>query len=190
MMSGTEKRKTEMALILKMPDTWAVINRAVKATQAALNLDGSRTLSVMLCDDKHMRKLNYDFRGKNKPTNVLAFPSENSLPHRGRGGVGAGLHESAVLSQEQNKSAPHLTSPLRGEEHYYLGDIAISLETVTREAEAQGKAFAHHLSHMVVHGILHLLGHDHENDQDAEVMESLEINILANLGIDNPYTTP
>ncbi len=194
MTSGTEKRKpTAMAQIIQIPDTWRVINRAIKATQAYLNLDGSRTLSILLCDDKEMKKLNHDFRGKNTPTNVLSFPTENSLPHRGRGGEGAGLHGSkraTAESKKQSKSAPLLTSPLRGEELQHLGDIAISLETITREASEQNKPLAHHLSHMVVHGILHLLGHDHENDTEADMMESIEINILAKLGVDNPYTVP
>lgn len=68
-----------------------------------------------------------------------------------------------------------------------FGDIAIAFETVRREADAEGKPFADHLSHLAVHGFLHLVGHDHENDDDAETMESLEREILAALGVPDPY---
>lgn len=140
-----------MAQIIKMPVAWSVINRAIKTTRAMLKLDGTREVSVMLCDDSSIQQLNHDFRGMDTPTNVLSFPSDT----------------------------PN-----------YLGDIAISRETVAREAAAQGKPFTHHLSHMVVHGLLHLLGYDHENEGEAEDMESLEISILAKLGVDNPYQLP
>lgn len=124
--------------------------RVLRACEAALRAGRAKNaaLSVMLTDDARLRGLNHDFRGKDKPTNVLAFPA----------------HEAD-----------------------YLGDIAISLDTVAREAAAQNKAFDDHLTHLAVHGTLHLLGHDHENDADAARMETLEINILQQLGINNPY---
>lgn len=105
-------------------------------------------LSVLLTDDETLHRLNHDFRGKDKPTNVLSFPSG---------------------------------------EKAYLGDIAVSLDTVARESQEQGKKPAHHLIHMLVHSILHLLGHDHEKEQDATHMEQKEIEILQRLGINNPY---
>ena len=70
-----------------------------------------------------------------------------------------------------------------------LGDIVIAHETTAREAKAEGKPFADHLGHLAVHGFLHLLGYDHESDTDAEVMERLEREILARLGIPDPYVT-
>lgn len=69
----------------------------------------------------------------------------------------------------------------------YLGDIAIAFETIEREAIEQNKQLTHHVTHMIIHGILHLLGHDHMNDQEAEEMESLEIKILEDMGVKNPY---
>lgn len=108
----------------------------------------SHGAGVLLTDDAELKRLNYEFRGKNKPTNVLAFPE-------GTDG--------------------------------YLGDIAISLDAVEREATEQGKVFAHHLMHLVVHGVLHLLGYDHEQNKDAVRMERCEVAILQQLGIANPY---
>ena len=71
-----------------------------------------------------------------------------------------------------------------------LGDIAVSFETVRNEAERDGKSIADHLSHMIVHGVLHLLGFDHETDADADIMEQRETEVLGGLGIGNPYAEP
>lgn len=77
--------------------------------------------------------------------------------------------------------------PEPGAEEINLGDVVLAYQTVKKEAQSQGKSFMDHTSHLLVHGILHLLGHDHENDDEAEEMESLEIKILEKLGIKNPY---
>jgi probable rRNA maturation factor len=69
----------------------------------------------------------------------------------------------------------------------HIGDIALAYETLSREAQAEGKTLAHHMAHLVVHGVLHLLGHDHERDDEAEAMEAAEISALEALGIANPY---
>lgn len=111
---------------------------------------------VALSDDATVRELNARFRGKDKPTNVLSFPSLAEF-----GGAG---------------SAP------------MIGDIVLAQETVEREAAEQDIALAHHLQHLVVHGLLHLLDYDHETDDGAQVMEGLEVEILATLGIPNPYS--
>jgi probable rRNA maturation factor len=86
-----------------------------------------------------------------------------------------------VLSFPAAQSA-HASDDVR-----FLGDIVLALETLRREAEEQGIPVEHHLQHLVVHGLLHLLGHDHETDAEAEVMERLEVRILAHLGIPDPY---
>lgn len=112
-------------------------------------------VSLVLADDATVRDLNRDWRGKDKPTNVLSFPAEDDFPM---------------------PDAPRL-----------LGDIVLARETVAREALEQSKSFDHHLSHLVVHGLLHLLGYDHIEDREAEEMEALEIDLLAAMGIPDPY---
>lgn len=138
-------------------DYEALCHSVLTATiEAAVQLDGPVEVSVLLSDDVAIQALNRDWRGKDKPTNVLSFPaSDNDGPVTG---------------------APEM-----------LGDIAVAFETTAREAAEQDKTFADHLSHLLVHGMLHLLGFDHETDMQADEMEPLEIEILAGLGIDSPY---
>ena len=141
------------------PDAEAVVQRAIAAASLAADADvGNAEVAVMLTDDATIRTLNKDFRGVDKPTNVLSF----SAPDMG----GAGDEDGAPRA---------------------LGDIAIAYETLRREADQEGKPLAHHLSHLAVHGFLHLIGYDHETDDDAEAMEALEVEILARLGIPDPY---
>lgn len=105
-------------------------------------------LSILLTTDGAIRKLNALYRGKDKPTNVLSFPADDSL---------------------------------------MLGDIAVAYGVTAREAKAEHKTLTAHLSHLVVHGVLHLLGYDHEDEKDAVTMERRERKILADLGIADPY---
>jgi probable rRNA maturation factor len=141
------------------PDAEAVIDRAIATAAEIVNADfGEAELAVMLTDDSGIRTLNSNWRGIDKPTNVLSFPA---LPPTGAGGP---------------DDAPRM-----------LGDIAIAYETTRREADDEQKPFDHHLSHLAVHGFLHLIGYDHETDNDAEAMETLEAEILAQLGIPDPY---
>lgn len=141
------------------PDAEAVIERAIATAAEVADADtGGAELAVMLTDDAGIRTLNSNWRGIDKPTNVLSFPA---LQPTGPGGL---------------DDAPRM-----------LGDIAIAYETTRKEADDEQKPFDHHLSHLAVHGFLHLIGYDHDTDDDAEVMESLEREILAQLGIPDPY---
>ncbi len=142
---------------------------AARATLGALGLapDGF-ALAIMGCDDVRIAALNADFRSKPQPTNVLSWPSEE----RGAEVIG---------------SAPALPQPGPADDPAFLGDIAIAWETCAREAAAQGKTMADHVTHLVVHAVLHLLGYDHVEVKDAAVMEALEVRILASLGVSDPY---
>jgi probable rRNA maturation factor len=117
------------------------------------------TISVLLTNDAHIQRLNYEYRGKDKPTNVLSFEG----------------YDDATLN---------LLPP---SEPILLGDIVFSFDTVQREAVVQNKTFVDHVSHLFVHGLLHLMGYDHEEDEMAEVMEALEVRILHFFSINNPY---
>jgi len=137
------------------PEAEALVHRAIEAAAEIAAADtGDAELAVMLTDDTGIRTLNSNWRGIDKPTNVLSFP------------------------------APE---PAAGIRPRPLGDIAIAYETTRREAESEGKPFAHHLSHLAVHGLLHLIGYDHESDDEAETMENLEREILSQLGVPDPY---
>lgn len=141
------------------PDSEGVIQRAIAAAAESVDEDvADAEVAVMLTDDAGIRTLNSSWRGIDKPTNVLSFPA---------------LQPEA---EWKPGDAPRM-----------LGDIAIAYETVRREADEEQRPFDHHLSHLAVHGFLHLIGYDHENDGDAEEMEALEMQILAHLGIPDPY---
>lgn len=148
----------------------ALADRVGRAALAALSLpDSGFAITLMGCDDARIAVLNAEFRGKPAPTNVLSWPSE----------------ERAAEFVGEEPGAPE-PGPADDPEH--LGDIAIAWETCAREAEEQGKPFADHVTHLVVHGILHLLGYDHVEDEDATLMEGHEVRILATLGLDDPYS--
>ena len=91
--------------------------------------------------------------------------------------------------RQKDKPTNILSFPANDQDPTYLGDMAMAFETCQREALAEGKTFRDHATHLLVHGLLHLLGHDHEEDGEAEKMEALEIRLLAQMGIRNPYET-
>ena len=136
---------------------------AVKAVFqiASIAIERETEVSVCLSTDEKVRVLNRIHRNKDQPTNVLAFPAFNSED----------------------------LDWLPAEAPVCLGDIIIAFETATVEAEAEAKNFKDHLSHLVVHGMLHLLGHDHETEDKARIMEGLEVDALAQLGVGNPYSS-
>jgi len=135
----------------------ALAAKAVAATFARLDFTRvSSELSLVFTSDATIRKINAQWRHKDKATNVLSFPA---FP---------------VLAGKK----PDLM----------LGDIILAYETIKQEAVAEQKPFEHHLAHLLVHGLLHLVGYDHENSAEAEIMEQLEREILHSLAISDPYT--
>ena len=147
-------------------DRWETVgleDLASRAISAVLGWHGiGGEVVVMGCDDARIAALNADFRGKPQATNVLSWPSVEHLPRD-----------------------PGARPELPDEEE--LGDIAIAYDTCAREAEAAGKPMADHVTHLVVHALLHLLGYDHVRDQDATLMEATEVAILGKLGLPDPY---
>jgi probable rRNA maturation factor len=144
---------------------------AILATLAALDLpaDGYE-ISLLGCNDRRIAELNTDFRGKPQPTNVLSWPSnelgaaqDGDLPSRPKPGGAAGPAE--------------------------LGDIAVAWETCEAEALDQAKSMRDHVTHLLVHGTLHLLGYDHTRDGDAALMEGTEGRVLLAMGLADPYVS-
>jgi len=127
------------------------VRTAVEAALMGAKLKAAE-VTVVLADDAFIRRLNHQYRGQDKATNVLSFPND-----------------------EFSRGQPH------------LGDLVLALETFEREAKEQGKTLHAHVTHLLVHGTLHLLGHDHEEEGQAEAMEAIEIKILKKLGVANPY---
>lgn len=153
-----------------VPDLLTCVKSAVRESILAVSVTEPCEVCILLTTDEEVRALNKDFRKEDKATNVLSFPGLEPRELREFMGVGSlGL-------------APD-TDPV------YLGDMALAYETLEKEAQEQGKSIINHLTHLVVHGTLHLLGYDHMEPEEADRMESLEIKILKDkFNIDNPYT--
>ncbi len=150
------------AWLAQVPDAEELCARVAAVTLGAaaslVDLPAGRLeVSLLLTDDAQVRDLNRDYRGQDKPTNVLSF---------------------AALDAD---------SPIPPDGPILLGDVIIARETAEREAAEEEKRLIDHLSHLVVHGVLHLLGYDHMEDDEAEEMESLERSVLAGLGVPDPY---
>lgn len=132
-----------------------LVDRAVLAAFAETGSAGHSELSIVFSNDVHIRGLNANWRGKDKPTNVLSFPA--------------------------------FPFPRGGPLPPMLGDIVLAAETVASEAALEDKPLDNHITHLVIHGLLHLLGYDHETDAEAEEMETIERSALARLAIPDPY---
>jgi probable rRNA maturation factor len=165
--SRTEAVKLEVivrsALWQKRRTAKSVIKKAISAAAQAASTAPAE-LAIVLSNDSGIQALNRDWRGKDQPTNVLSFPA------------------APIQSARKGSSKSRVPPP-------YIGDIVIAYQTTAREAVADGKPFDHHLAHLAVHGYLHLLGYDHENDRDAEIMERLERRILKRLAVPDPYAS-
>ncbi len=135
---------------MKEPDWLSFFETVLEKVFSYLSIPAHDiSLSILLTNDAKMKELNNQFRGKNKPTNVLSFPSGDPLDE----GVG------------------------------FLGDMAFGIETI----ESEHPDFMSHMTHLAIHGILHLVGFDHETDEEAEEMEACEVEILELFNIPNPY---
>lgn len=141
-------------------------------------------VGALLAGDDRIRDLNLQFRGKDAPTNVLSFPSGDDAATMESGSIEPGSIESGKI--EPGKIEPGMTDAAR----LAPGEIAIAYETLCREAAQDTKSVGDHLTHLWVHGLLHLMGHDHQVDDEADLMEAGEIRVLARLGIANPYAGP
>mgnify|MGYP003387876193 CR=1 FL=1 len=145
---------------------------AVNATShgALATADAVVEISVRLTDDAEVQTLNRDYRHKDKPTNVLSFPM-----------IAPDLLDSVANTDANDGAAPGAGGEV------LLGDIVLAHETCAREADDKGIALPAHVTHLIVHGTLHLLGYDHQGQAEAEVMEQIERDVLASLGIADPY---
>ncbi|MGV6849955.1 MAG: rRNA maturation RNase YbeY [Marinibacterium sp.] len=163
--------------VLIEDDRWSTLDlarlarRAEAAVLGEMEIDPARAeTSLLACDDARIAGLNGEFRGRAAPTNVLSWPA-------------------ADLSPDDPGGRPHPPEPDPGGD-IVLGDIALSFDTCAREVAAAGIPAEDHVGHLIVHGLLHLLGYDHVRDADAARMEALEIKILTGLGVRNPYILP
>jgi probable rRNA maturation factor len=152
-------------------DRWSVLEfeaLAETAAHAALGhlglAEAGFEVAVLACDDARIAELNTEFRDKPTATNVLSWPSEER-----------GAEVDGDMPEPPESFDPE------------LGDIAIAYETCAREAAEAGKPMADHVTHLVIHGVLHLLGYDHVRDKDATLMEGLETAILGKMGLSDPY---
>ena len=172
--SSSALPRISIAVTVLDPD-WPLVLPAVedlagRAAAAAVAVSGATAralaardaeISLVLADDATLRRYNRDYRGIDRPTNVLAFAAAEAPPGGGGG--------------------PETEGPL------LLGDVLLARETLAREAGEQGKRPADHLRHLVVHGVLHLLGQDHQSEGEAQIMERLEAAALGRLGVADPY---
>lgn len=134
-----------------------IFNNVIEILNYKISNNKIIELSIIFTDDKNIQKLNKNFRNIDKPTNVLSFP----------------------LYEKEFKNV------LKYENYIAIGDIVLSIETI--EKESLGQSFTNHLTHLIVHSLLHLFGYDHIDEKEGKEMENLEIDILYKMSIDNPY---
>jgi probable rRNA maturation factor len=166
-----------------------------KAVDAAVRFAGMPGLaeypspievSIKLTDDAEVHALNREWRDKDKPTNVLSFPmlEDEELEQLRHPELISGSY--SLCDVDKIKTLKQVQGDGR-EMELMLGDIVLAYETCASEAKEKGIPVAHHATHLVIHGMLHLLGHDHIEEDEAETMEALEVKALASMGLHNPY---
>ncbi len=159
----------EPAWLDHLPDLADVAATATDAALTAVRIDPSSAgIALLACDDARIAGLNTEFRGKPAPTNVLSWPA-------------------FVLSPASPGAAPPLPPEGSAAAPIPLGDVAIALQTCAAEAADADLPLKNHCIHLILHGALHLLGYDHQTEPDADVMEGIERDALAGLGIPDPY---
>ena len=146
----------------QIPKLREELERVTKITLASLpkNITFPTSFTLLLTNDARLRRLNRDFRGQDKPTNVLSFPQFE---------------------------ASELTKNGKGKGPIALGDIALAYQYVVGEAQKDNKILINHVSHLLIHGLLHLFGYDHMSEAEALSMERLEKRVMAKLGLPDPY---
>lgn len=149
----------------ELPAAGAVAETAARAALDRVAPGPPLALCLVLTDDKRIQALNREWRGVDRPTNVLSFPAEELEP--------------GSVPRPPAGAPPGLAIE--------LGDVVLARQTVLAEAAEAGRPAEHHLAHLVVHGVLHLLGWDHQEDAEAAAMEAMERDILAGLGVPDPY---
>ena len=151
-------------------DLTAIISKAglLALNHTVLEAQPLRLAVIVLSNDANVQILNNTYRGKNKPTNVLSFPSQESAGDR----IGGETHEKQTQENEPR----------------HVGDVILAYETVKSEAKRDNKGLEAHISHLIVHGVLHLLGYDHEGEQQASLMETLETELMSELNYQDPYS--
>ncbi len=155
------------AWLVALADARTIARRAACAALEAAGEAGAVELAVLLADDGFVQRLNRDYRGEDRPTDVLAFPLRGDNGGGGNGGHNLSCGAHAAL----------------------LGDVVVARETVLRQAATDGVGLPERVSHLVVHGVLHLMGHDHHAPGPQRTMRALESRALSTLGISDPYAT-
>lgn len=144
------------------PDQWhELLHKIIQQVIETLKITTRVEVSILLTNNIEIQALNKEYRGKDKPTNVLSFPN---------------LNEDDLRFLPKNPIYPVM-----------LGDLVLAFETLLEESALEKKPFLDHFNHLVVHGMLHLLGYDHETDDDEECMKEKEVMILKSLNVNNPY---
>ncbi|MDD3370603.1 MAG: rRNA maturation RNase YbeY [Alphaproteobacteria bacterium] len=148
----------------RLPRLRARLKEAAQATAQYLgsSLRAPASATILLSGNARIRQLNFDFRGMDRPTNVLSFPQF---------------------------SPPEIARLAKKNDEIELGDIALAYQYVSREARDEEKKAIDHTTHLVIHGLLHLFGYDHQKESAAEKMEKAERTIMKSLGLPDPYAT-